>query len=199
MIYLGSRVRIRSAGEEDAELLSSWSSDPGFAAFQPLVWHASDFKEHWLWRQRTLRGVDPPLEYEAIVEDAGSAKPLGVMQLSGVDRINRKAEFSLYFASRRRTRSVFEALHVALHTIFDRLELRKVICHYSPEDPNVASVLSALGFAEEGLFRDELLDAHGKPRDLSRCALFKHHWVNPCGPRAKLQAIAPLSLHGFSE
>lgn len=199
MFYSGSRIRIRSAVEEDAELLSLWVKDSEFASFQPLVWHVSDYREHWLWRQRTLRNVTPPLEYEVIVEDSDSASPLGLMQLSGVDRINQKAELSAYFARRRRTRSVFEALHAALHTVFDRLQLRKVICHYSPENLNVAKVLSSLGFTEEGLFRGELLDNQGRPRDLSRAALFRSQWVNPSGPRLKLQTIAPLSLHGFPE
>lgn len=199
MFYRGSRVRIRSVVEEDAELLSSWAKDPEFASFQPLVWHAADFKEHWLWRLRTLRSVAPPLEYQVIVEDVESGAPLGVIQLSGVDGINRKAELSVYFARCRGTRSVFEALHAALHTVFDRLELRKIICHYSPENRNVARVLSSLDFTEEGFFRGELLDQQGRPRDLSRAALFRNQWVVASGPKLKLQTIAPLSLHGFSE
>jgi len=180
-------------------LFGTWAEDPSFSSYQPVIWHASDYKAHWLWRQDAMCAISPPLEYDFVVETLITHSPIGVLSLSGIDRNNGKAEFSCYFAKRRHTRSIFEAIHLVLHLIFESLGLRKAICHFAPENLTVAQLLSSLVFTKEGLFRAELLDNYGLPRDLVRASLLKSDWNAPDGTRARLERIAPLALDGFHE
>ena len=197
-IYSGRRVTIRKVTDVDADTFAVWANDPMFAYYQPLRWQNEDFRAHWQHRRKVMEKLDPPLEIEVMVEVAGSRAPIGAMLLTAFDSLNRKVEFSVYFSSRRRGRVVLEALHVMLHTVFERLSLRKLICHSVLENRNATSVLTALGFVQEGLFREELLDDKGNPRDFIRSALFKPVWLASGGPRTRLMDLAPLAEDGFA-
>ena len=146
-----------------------------------------------------MQAASPPLEYELVVEDLATSAPIGVLSLSGIDQHNKKAEFCCYFARRRNSRSLIEAMHLGFHCAFQALQLRKVICHYAPENRNVAGILSSLCFTTEGILRGELLDDKGSARDLIRASLFIDDWEAAGGPRDRLNFIAPLMLDGFRE
>lgn len=196
-LYLGRRICVRQAFDKDDATFDAWARDPLFAYYQPLCWHTADYKSLWRSRRKLLQTMNPQVEVETIIEDSERREPIGAALLTGFDSLNRKAEFSLYFAKRRKGRCVIEALHALLYSAFERLDLRKLTCYVAPENSNAQSIVSSLGFSVEGLFKAELLDDRARPRDFLRLVLFSDDWFAQDSLRTRLAAIAPLAENGF--
>jgi len=172
-------------------LLHEWLKSASFSFYRPslgaLCPTVFDLQE----RLATLAQIEPPVEIEALVLHRATTAPLGVMSLSGIDPLNRKAEFSMGFVRGQGTRCTMEALHFALDHAFAAMDLRKLIFYAAADNRRALGLMHHWGIPEEGLLRRELLLADGSTADLRRFALFKEEWES--GPlRRQLRRLVPL-------
>lgn len=198
MIYLGNRIRLRACTLPDAALFSAWSTDEGFAWYQPALSATQDFELWWGQRHALLAGMASPPEIEVVVEHIPSGVAIGSVMLTSIDtQLHGKAELSLYFRRGRHTRCVWEALHAAMSGAFDKLGLRKLVFHVDSANAAVARLLERIGCVCEGVLREETL-VKGCPHDVLRFGLLAREWSAPGGTHARLMRLAPLASDGFS-
>ncbi len=174
-------------------LFHEWLKSPFFAFYRPnlgiLCPSVADLQD----RLAALAGITPPVEIETLVLHRATSAPIGVMSLSGIDTLNRKAEFSMGFVRGQGTRCSMEALHFALHEAFTAMNLRKLAFYAAAANQRALSLMRHWGVPEEGLLREELLLADGNAVDLRRFGLLRTEWEK--GPlRAQLRKLVPLVI-----
>lgn len=143
-------------------------------------------------RMAAIAQFSPPIEVEALIAHRATLSPIGVMSLSAMDHVNRKAEFSIGFVRGQGTRCTMEALHFGLEQAFSALNLRKLVFYVAAGNEKAERFMQHQNMVEEGLLREELLLASGKTLDLQRYALLRTAWENG-GLRRKLQRTVPLA------
>jgi RimJ/RimL family protein N-acetyltransferase len=197
LIYRGNRILLRECTQQDAALFSAWSSDKGFAWYQPFFSVSGDFGGWWKQRHLLLAELATSPEIEVIVEHIPSGAAIGSIMLTSLDiHRNRKAELSLYFHRGRHTRCVWEALHASMVGAFDMLGLHKLVFHVDSANEAAAGLLKRIGCTKEGVLREEI-QVDGMPHDILRFGLLAHEWAAPEGTRDHLRRLAPLAPDGF--
>lgn len=190
-LYRGNSIVVRPIQPDDLPLLHEWLKSPSFAFYRPSLGALCPTIFHLHERFAALAEIEPPVEIEVLVLHRVTEVPVGMMSLSGIDALNRKAEFSMGFVRGQGTRCTMEALHFALDHAFVAMNLRKLIFYAAAENGRALGLMQHWGIPEEGLLRGELLQPDGSVTDLRRFALFKDEWES--GPlRKQLRKLVPL-------
>lgn len=173
-------------------MLHVWLKSPEFSNYRPSLGEMCPDVSSLVGRMSAVAQFNPPIEVEVLIAHRASLSPIGVMSLSAIDHINRKAEFSIGFVRGQGTRCTMEALHFGLEQAFSALNLRKLVFYVAGGNETARRFMQHQNMAEEGLFREELLLASGATLDLQRYALLRAEWENG-GLRRKLQRTVPLA------
>jgi RimJ/RimL family protein N-acetyltransferase len=135
--------------------------------------------------------MEPPAEFEALVQHWPSGVPLGFMNMAGLDPLNQKAEFSAAFFRGRGSRPALEAMHWSIESIFGTQNVEKLIFNVLPDNADALHLLSRLGIPIEARLVSEIRTGDGRRSDLLRYALFRDAWMgSSC--RERLRRIVPL-------
>ncbi len=190
-LYRGNSILVRPIQPDDMSLLHEWLKSPSFAFYRPSLGILCPTVELLRERFAALAEIEPPLEIEVLVLHRATLAAVGLMSLSGIDPLNRKAEFSMGFVRGQGTRCTMEALHFALEHAYATMNLRKLVFYAAADNSRAVGLMRHWGIPEEGLLRGELLLADGRAADLRRFALFKEEWES--GPlRQQLRKLVPL-------
>jgi RimJ/RimL family protein N-acetyltransferase len=138
-----------------------------------------------------LSHMEPPAEFEALVQHRSSGVALGFLSVAGLDPVNQKAEFSAAFFRGRGSRPALEAMHWAIESIFGPLNVEKLIFNVMPDNVEALHLLSRLGIPLEARLISEIRAGDGQRSDLLRFSLFREAWLrSSC--RERLRRIVPL-------
>lgn len=161
------------------------------AAYRP--WYRSRLHpiEWMVQRQTWITSLDPPVEFEAVIVALSDETPVGFINLSGVDVINRKAELSMGLFARRGTKLGLEALHWVCKTSFETLHMHKLVCCVAADNAPAHRLLTRFGIGLEAILKEEMQADDGSHHDLCRYALFAAQWRQGA-VRHRLEQLAPL-------
>ena len=173
-------------------LLHSWLKSDDFSFYRPGLVHICPSISELILRMTTLAQLTPPLEIEVLVEHHATKTAIGIMSLSSIDYLNRKAEFSIGFVRGQGTRCTMEALHFGLEQAFSTLNLRKLVFYVADGNERAQRFMKHTKMTKEGLLREELQLDSGKTVDLRRYALLRTDWEKG-DLRRSLQRSVPLS------
>lgn len=190
--YRGNSIVVRHILPDDMPLLHVWLKSPEFSNYRPSLGEMCPDVSSLVGRMAAVAQFSPPLEVETLIMHRATMSPIGVMALSGIDPINRKAEFSIGFVRGQGTRCTMEALHFGLEQAFSALNLRKLVFYVAAGNEQARRFMLHQHMVEEGLLREELLLASGATLDLQRYALLRAEWENG-ELRRKLQRLVPLA------
>ena len=177
---------------DDMPLLHDWLKSPEFSNYRPSLGEMCPDVSSLVGRMTAVAQFSPIIEVEALIAHRATMSPIGVMSISGIDHVNRKAEFSIGFVRGQGTRCTMEALHFGLEQAFSALNLRKLVFYVAAGNEKARRFMLHRHMAEEGLLREELLLASGATLDLQRYALLRAEWENG-DLRKKLQHLVPLA------
>ena len=148
--------------------------------YKPGLKVTQNILEGYARRLKQLSTFKPPIEIELIASHFPSGVPLGFLCLSGIDFANSKAEFSTLFFRGQGSRSLMEACHWALDTIFTELRIEKLIFYVLRSNNRIHQLMHKLQFHEEAVLTKEIELENGTREDLIRYTLFKDEWH--CSP-----------------
>jgi len=160
----GEKVSLRPLAREDAEDVVRWRGDPEvhaqmFAAAPPSL------EEHLRWFA-SLEGRNDRVEFVIVENDGG--RPIGTIGLSGIDRVNRRAEYGILIGDRgARGRGLArEASRLLLAYAFGELGMHRVYLHVFRENEAAVRLYGRLGFDMEGILRHHAVK-DGRYRDVA--------------------------------
>lgn len=175
-IIEGKRFILRRVTAEDAPLIFSWLQDISFAYYMPSFSRLCPSVPDLIRRIITLEALNPPLEIEGLVVHRPTDVPIGLVKLTSIDRINRKAEFSIGFMRGHGTRCLVEALCETIEQAFVSMYMHKLIFYVSADNANMMRAVLRYGLRHEGIFKEELMTGSGDWTDLHRFALLDREW-----------------------
>jgi UDP-4-amino-4,6-dideoxy-N-acetyl-beta-L-altrosamine N-acetyltransferase len=128
-------------------------------------------EEHKIWWDKV--SADSQCEY--FIAFAGAAD-VGVVSFSQIDSASRTA-FWAFYASPDPVRGTGSRMELAaLDMAFNGLKLRKLCCEVLSFNESVIRLHKKFGFVEEGVFRDQHVNADGA-WDIHRLAIFDREWA----------------------
>ncbi len=195
--YRGHKILVRPLQTDD---LPGLYADPAVRqahlAYRPWQGCAPADLPQMRERLELLAQIQPALEIEALVLHQPSGTPLGLLCLSSMDALNRKAELSVAFFRAPGSRPTLEALHWVLETTLSPsspIGLRKLVFYVQPGNTRATRLLQRLGIPLEARLLEELLPpgGQGPAIDLLRYAILQRQWqTSPA--RHELARLAPL-------
>jgi RimJ/RimL family protein N-acetyltransferase len=175
-LFIGKHVTLRHIEPTDALLYHIWLQNPVFLAYKPYLKRlcptAGQLTAHLAMQAQS----NPRTEFEVLVIQQTTQKPIGIIGLSGIDEFNQKAEFSVGFISGYGTRSIWEAIHAGIAISFAHFKLHKLICYVAAHNHQALKIIQRYGFIQEGYFKEEILIDDQQRVDLHRFALMHRDW-----------------------
>jgi UDP-4-amino-4,6-dideoxy-N-acetyl-beta-L-altrosamine N-acetyltransferase len=159
---------LRAVTKQDLDALREWRNDPSIRPFM-LTQHEITQPEHEAWF--AAASADPARRLVIAEQDAA---PFGYVQFSGVAE-NGVADWGFYTRPGAPKGSGKKLGKLALDFAFDELALHKVRGQALAFNSASIAMHQKLGFAEEGLFREEYL-IEGVWRDLVCFGLLRDMW-----------------------
>jgi len=191
-IYIGNSIVIRHISLGDNAMLHEWLKFPDFSFYRPCLSEICPSAIDLVERAIRVKQLTPPLEIEVIIEHFATRNPIGIMALSNIDHVNRKAEFSIGFIRGQGTRCSMEALHFGLEQAFSILNMRKLVFYIAVGNERAKRFMVHNNMIKEGLFKEELLFSSGQTLDIYRYALLASGWKDSKLCKT-LQRIVPLT------
>lgn len=192
VLYQGNSIVVRHILPDDMPLLHTWLKSPEFSNYRPSLSEMCPDVSSLVERMAAVSQFVPSVEMEVLIAHRATQLPIGIMSLSGIDSINRKAEFSIGFVRGQGTRCTMEALHFGLEQAYSGLNLRKLVFYVAAGNEKARRFMTHWHMVEEGLLREELMLASGETLDLHRYALLRAEWENGA-LRRELQRLVPLA------
>lgn len=194
-LYVGHRVALRRLMPSDLpSLYAGPSLRQAHLAYRP--WQRCEPADlpSMMERLKLVQALEPTIEIELLVLHRPTGVPMGMVCLSAIDLLNRKAELSVAFFRGQGTRAALEATHWALETFFSRShghDMRKLTFVVMPENRAAVRYLQHLSVGLEARLIAEIVLPDGRVSDLLRYALLRDDWSS--GPtRGLLRRLAPL-------
>ena len=145
MIDYGYGVKFGPLLEKALPKLFEWRNDPRnylyFRQYRPLT-----LEEHVSW-YRSLTGND---RVRMFLVGNGSGKPIGVAGLTGIDRVNSRAEVSGYVGDRVDAEALADIYRTLVRYAFDVENLASVWAETFEFATDRAEALKTAGFEETG-------------------------------------------------
>ena len=169
MIDFGFGVTLRRIREQDLETLFKWRNDPAIFKWcrqnDVLSWES-----HLRWFKR--QDLDATIEMYVIVADD---KLVGVCGLTSIDRLNSRAEFSLYIDPARQGIGLGSS---SLKTLISHGFMNhglNCIWGESFEGNPAAKMFESVGMTKEGVLRDYYFRS-GRFIDCVRHSILRIDW-----------------------
>jgi RimJ/RimL family protein N-acetyltransferase len=147
----GVYVNLRSLTIEDAELTFRWRQ----GARAVLLNQGAQTPE----QQAGWIASRPSSEYNFVIETRGG-RPIGMLSLSGIDRVNRVGEPGRFLIGDEEAAqgipAAAEAMKLLYELAFDRLDLRRVWGTVASENRRMIKWQTFLGMTREGSLRQHL-------------------------------------------
>ncbi len=157
-------------------MIFSWMNDPLFGRYRPNLITLCPSIEAIGQRIAAMAAISPPLEFEGVVLHRKTGVPIGLVEITAIDRLNSKAEFSCGFMRGHGTRCVLELFTIVLDHFFSEMLFHKLVFHVAADNDRTLRLLRRCHLLQEGLFRDELRIADDTWQDLYRFAIFAREW-----------------------
>lgn len=142
-------VSLRRISREDLPKLFAWRNDPRVyqtcRQCEPL---------HWANHEKWFDAQSQDETMSMFVVTAPQTEPIGVAGLTGIDPINRRAEFSLYIGPEFQGEGFGSKALVALFNYGFMVRGMNVIWGETFDGNPAASLFEALGMKKEGARRD---------------------------------------------
>ena len=156
---------------EDRDRILGWRNLPDVARYM-YTDRAITAEEHERWFARILE--DDTVTYWVVELDG---EPVGLANLTGVDRDNRRCSWAFYLASpavRGRGVGTFVEYFV-LQYVFETLGLEKLCCEVLSFNDGVVAMHEGYGFQREGLLRRHIYK-DGISHDVVVLGMLKEDW-----------------------
>ena len=169
-------VKLRELAREDIPLVNRWRQDrdlvDGLGA--PARYISEDVDQAWFEDYLRRRGVDVRC---AVLVD-GDPEPVGLVSLTGIDPVHRRAEFHLLIGRRDlHGRGIgTSATQQMLRHAFDDLNLHRVFLTVLAGNPAAIRVYEKAGFRREGLARESAYK-RGRYEDMVEMAILGHEFA----------------------
>lgn len=194
-LFIGKYIIIRHLTPSDALLYHLWLQNPIFLAYKPYLKQLCPTAKQLSAYLTMQTELNPRTEFEVLVIQKTTEKPIGIMGLSSIDEFNKKAEFSAGFISGYGTRSVWEAIHAGIAISFQKINLHKLIFYVTSNNHQALKIMRANDFISEGYFKEEILINENQRADLHRFALMRKVWDDQNHIlHQRLNRIAPIIL-----
>jgi RimJ/RimL family protein N-acetyltransferase len=168
-------VSLRELAREDIPLVNRWRQDrdlvDGLGA--PARYITEEVDHHWFDEYLRRRGIDVRC---AILAD-GEPDPVGLVSLTGIDPVHRRAELHLLVGRRDLHGHGVgtEATRKMLCHAFHDLNLHRVFLSVLSSNAAAIRVYEKVGFRREGVAR-EAAYKHGRYEDLAQLAVLSHEF-----------------------
>ena len=191
-LFTGKHITIRSITPADTPLYYNWLQNPVFSPYKPYLKLLCPTSAQ-LFDYLTFQAqIEPRSEIEGLVIHKKTQVPIGIIGLAGIDRLNKKAEFSAGFIHGHGTHALWEAIHAGISLSFSGLGLHKLIFYAAANNHQPLKIMQRHGFVQEGYFKEEILiDEDDQRVDLYRFALIRRDWLQSAFSK-RLNRIAPL-------
>jgi len=191
--FTGKHILIRTLSPAlDAPLYHSWLQNPVFLPYKPYLKQLCPTPVQLFSYLSLQAQLNPQSEIEGLVIHKKTQIAIGMIGLAGIDRFNKKAEFSAGFVYGHGTHALWEAIHAGISLSFEHFDLHKLIFYVSPDNQQPLKIMQRYGFKHEGCLKEEILVDEQQRVDLHRFALMRRDW-----PKSRfherLKRIAPLS------
>jgi RimJ/RimL family protein N-acetyltransferase len=191
--FTGKHILIRPLSPAlDAPLYHSWLQNPVFLPYKPYLKQLCSTPVQLFSYLSLQAEVSPQSEIEGLVIHKNTEIAIGMMGLGGIDRFNKKAEFSAAFVYGHGTHALWEAIHAGISLSFEYFDLHKLIFYVSPDNEAPLKLMQRYEFQYEGCLKEEILVDGQQRIDLHRYALMRSDWPHSRFHQ-RLNRIAPLS------
>jgi len=165
-------VTLREIRGDDRERLLAWRNSPAVAAYMYSD-HVITRAEHDRWFDSI--GSDDRRAYWMVEMDGA---PVGLANLSDIDRPNRRCAWAYYLAEPQvRGRGVGSFVEwTMIERVFGEFGLEKLWCEVLESNEAVWKLHQSFGFTIEARFRQHVYKA-GEPLDVLGLGLLKPHWL----------------------
>lgn len=163
---------LRPMTEDDLPLVLEWRNSERVRG-NMYTDHVISMEDHRVW----FEGVRAEAVPRCMVFECRD-KPLGVVNLSGIDKRNNKCHWGFYIGPADAPRGSGSVMaFLALEFIFETLRFRKLIGEALVFNQASINYHKRLGFREEGHFVEHVLK-NGTYVDVVSFALFAHDWLH---------------------
>ncbi|RKZ43662.1 MAG: hypothetical protein DRQ41_04735 [Gammaproteobacteria bacterium] len=190
-LFTGKHITLRTVTPADISLYYRWLQNPIFLPYKPYLKHICPTPAHLLAYLNLQAQIEPRSEFEALVIHQKTQAAIGMIGLAGIDRFNKKAEFSAGFVHGHGTHALWEAIHAGIALSFATFNLHKLIFYTTATNHHALKIMQRHGFTQEGYFKEEVLVNDNERIDLYRFALMHKDWSQSSLCK-RLNRIAPL-------
>ncbi|MCE5342995.1 MAG: UDP-4-amino-4,6-dideoxy-N-acetyl-beta-L-altrosamine N-acetyltransferase [Eubacteriales bacterium] len=168
-------IRIRPITKEDTADIVRWRNTP---AVQNNLFSRETLtpQHHLQWLQTK---VDTGLCHQFIIvaRQDGREMPIGTIFIKNIDQSSHKGEFGIFIgeAAARGKGYGTLAIEKILQYAFDVLTLNRVYLSVFADNAGAVHLYEKIGFAKEGLLREEFFDGTGY-RDVWLMGILKKEW-----------------------
>ncbi len=166
-------VNILDVDEEAIELVRNWRNSKKVSQYM-FTNHHINKEEHQRWIEK-LKTSDTGKAW--VIKYDG--KPIGLVQLSNIDYINKTTEWGFYIAddSVRGKGIGATSLYKLIEFIFDEMKFEKMRTMVLENNPVALELYKKFGFKKEGEL-EEKLERNEKQIDVLLMSLHKDEWEN---------------------
>ncbi len=193
-LFTGKHITLRPITPADTALYYCWLQNPIFLPYKPYLKLLCPTPAHLLAHLSLQAQIKPRCEIEALVIHQKTQVPIGIIGLAGIDRFNKKAEFSAGFVYGHGTHALGEAINAGISLSFSGMDLHKLVFYTTANNHHALKIMQRHGFTQEGYFKEEILVNNEQRVDLYRFALMRDQWIQSSLYK-RLNRIAPLQTN----
>ena len=175
-------VSLRELGREDVPIVNRWRQDrdlvDGLGA--PARYISEDVDQAWFEDYLRRRGTD----VRCVILVDGEAEPVGLVSLTGIDAVHRRAEIHLLIGRRDLHGGGVgtEATRQMLGHAFGDLNLHRVFLSVLAHNAAAIRVYEKTGFIREGVARESAYK-RGKYEDMIQMGILAREFTTEGGSR----------------
>ena len=165
--------RLRKVTEQDLERVREWRMLPEITRYMysdPQI--SPEQQRAWFGR------IDAaPRSRVWIIELTETSEPVGILSLSDIDLVHRRACWAYYIASEAaKGKGLAKTLELNLYRyVFEEMQLNRLWCEVLAFNDRVVSLHERFGSKVEGVLRQHILK-NGEKHDVVRMAILADEW-----------------------
>lgn len=152
-------IRIQAVNWDNIEQHYAWNNDPKLNYFDSDFPHEQESFDAFAHRMRHIQEDARSSIYIMEIIHEADGKLIGIVDIHGIDRINRKCQIECTVADSAYENQGFgtEAFRHAMRYCFEEMHMNKVISSAFDFNEKWIRILMNLGFTLEGRFRQHAL------------------------------------------
>lgn len=168
MLLSDDEIGLHPFSEDDSRQYLEWVNQEELTSLMGRCLPVTE-AEHLLWYQDLVRN---PNSVIFSIKTVPEQRYLGNVWLHNIHWINRNAELRILLGDMRGRGFGTRACKLLLRFAFQKLGLHKVYLYVSTANPRACRSFEKVGFAEEGMLRDEFF-LDGRFVDVKRMAIVR--------------------------